>query len=371
MGSKKNISFSELRNGKAIIVDFWGKWCRPCIEAMPHLDSLKRMFKGQLEVLAINEGDSEKEVQKFIRNNPKLKDLSILFATDSASYLHKAFLETNVYPSEVWVDSSGIVRAKMSANGVTVEDVRELVSKGTVSGKYNITPLKVNESKGPFPTFDTGFIYRSVFEKAKLNVRPASYLLPDKYSRLKRVYFSRASIKDLYLFAAFSYTVPHSQKGRFILEVNDSIRYRKPKIGSEEWIRSGYKTFADWELENTYIYELILPQPVDEMQLLREYMLNDLNRFFNIKGTIELRKRPCFQIVNKTEASKQLTSTNRESKWAMDSIINGEVQSMITGFQNKTLDEIADKLSFYSRDMPFVMQPLIQQPLIWSVLFQC
>lgn len=46
------LSLSELR-GKAVIVDFWATWCRPCRIAMPHLQELSEKYAERLVVVGI------------------------------------------------------------------------------------------------------------------------------------------------------------------------------------------------------------------------------------------------------------------------------------------------------------------------------
>jgi thiol-disulfide isomerase/thioredoxin len=347
----KHVKLSQINRGKFLIIDFWGIWCKPCVEGLPRLDSLKRVFKDQLEVIAINSGDSEKAIDKFLKGNERLKNLSILIATDTGNSLKKD-LSIEMYPSEFWIDTARILRGKMDGKDLSYENVHAFISEGAVPGKYNIVPLKVNVTKGPFPTNDTGFLYRSFLEKANMNVKAAYYTGASE--NIKRVYFSKASIQDLYFFAAFGYSIPRSQKSRFVLETPDSIRYIRPKVSDPAFLTAGYKSLTDWEREHSYIYELILPKPVRKDSILNLYMLEDLNRFFDVRGSIEYRDMPCYLIVNKTEESKHLSSSGGASKWIINqSSANGITATKIIGIQNKTLNDFAEKLCSIDTSMPF------------------
>ncbi len=70
-GQNKNINlnFSNLKD-KVVIINFWASWCKPCLEELPSLVSLKnKIDSDKLEILAINTDEDEqvKAVSKIIR----------------------------------------------------------------------------------------------------------------------------------------------------------------------------------------------------------------------------------------------------------------------------------------------------------------
>ena len=46
-------TLSELQ-GRYVLLDFWGKGCAPCIEALPELGMLADMYKDKLSVVSIS-----------------------------------------------------------------------------------------------------------------------------------------------------------------------------------------------------------------------------------------------------------------------------------------------------------------------------
>ena len=58
------------RLGKYTIINFWALWCAPCEAEMPALGNLqKELSKYDIEVIAINLGDSVKTIRRFLKTD--------------------------------------------------------------------------------------------------------------------------------------------------------------------------------------------------------------------------------------------------------------------------------------------------------------
>lgn len=52
--------------GKVVMVNFWATWCTPCRAEMPSMERLKQYFQtSDLVILAVNLGDSKREISRF------------------------------------------------------------------------------------------------------------------------------------------------------------------------------------------------------------------------------------------------------------------------------------------------------------------
>lgn len=51
--------------GKGVFLNFWGTWCEPCKKEMPHMEKLAKEYGGQVEILAVNVGESSFQVTSF------------------------------------------------------------------------------------------------------------------------------------------------------------------------------------------------------------------------------------------------------------------------------------------------------------------
>lgn len=88
---------------KYIFVEFWGTWCKGCLQILPRLKSYYNEYSDKLCVIYLNSKDSEEDAIKFLQEN----NLSWIngFATEEIR-LH--FLQ-NAYPYGVLFDKSGKV----------------------------------------------------------------------------------------------------------------------------------------------------------------------------------------------------------------------------------------------------------------------
>jgi len=81
-------SFStESVRGKIVLIQFWATWCPYCKSDAPAVDKLLREFKEQnLEVLAVNMGESKRTIAKFLTQNPRACKIVMLEDTNLAAW---------------------------------------------------------------------------------------------------------------------------------------------------------------------------------------------------------------------------------------------------------------------------------------------
>jgi len=65
--------------GKVVILDFWASWCGPCKRQIPVLDRFYGSLKSRdcLVVIAINLGESQDKVERFLARYPMSYDVML------------------------------------------------------------------------------------------------------------------------------------------------------------------------------------------------------------------------------------------------------------------------------------------------------
>jgi thiol-disulfide isomerase/thioredoxin len=62
----KMVPLSAYR-GKVVLLNFWASWCPPCVEEMPSMDRLQRLFPKDLVVLAISSDNAWSDILDFFK----------------------------------------------------------------------------------------------------------------------------------------------------------------------------------------------------------------------------------------------------------------------------------------------------------------
>lgn len=101
--------FSE-HEGKLVLLDFWGTWCPPCIQSLPHIAELHRRYGSRgLEVIGIayEEGSREEQVERiqFVRQRQGVSYKLLLGAGEDCPVLTK--LGVQKFPTLILLDSRG------------------------------------------------------------------------------------------------------------------------------------------------------------------------------------------------------------------------------------------------------------------------
>lgn len=114
-----SFQLSQLK-GKGVLINFWGTWCPPCREEMPALQQAAQEFKARnVEVIAVNVGESEVPVTSYLRAN-EIAALPVAF--DQTKEISRSY-QVGPLPTSFFIKPDGTLYEKIEG-GMTLEKIR-------------------------------------------------------------------------------------------------------------------------------------------------------------------------------------------------------------------------------------------------------
>jgi peroxiredoxin len=124
----RDLSGNEVRladlEGKVVLLNFWGIWCKSCRQEIPHLVALDRDYREKgLVVLGADYGDSPEDLAAFT------EELSMTYPVLLGDDLAAAY-DVLVYPTSVVIDRQGQVRLRVEGyREESFEEMKSLVKQ--------------------------------------------------------------------------------------------------------------------------------------------------------------------------------------------------------------------------------------------------
>jgi thiol-disulfide isomerase/thioredoxin len=137
--------------GKAVILNFWTKSCRPCLEEMPSIAGLAKAIAPhpELALLTVSTDDSLEDARDTLRAVLG-GDPPFVVMIDPDSKVVSGKFGTKLYPETWFIDEAGVIRAR-------VDGGREWTAALTIDLLHSLNaPVKCaiafkdHEAQGPF-----------------------------------------------------------------------------------------------------------------------------------------------------------------------------------------------------------------------------
>lgn len=105
----QEITLSEFR-GDVVLIEFWGSWCKPCKQSMPHINAFWETYHDQgFVVLAISTDAAAEDPVTYLAANG-FTGLICIWEPGGKKTRIKQLYEVDWIPRSVVVDKTGIVR---------------------------------------------------------------------------------------------------------------------------------------------------------------------------------------------------------------------------------------------------------------------
>jgi thiol-disulfide isomerase/thioredoxin len=114
--------------GKVVLLDFWGKWCGPCVAKLPLSEQLYEKHKSQgLVVIGVHSASDHEALDEFL----KKKAVTFPVVIDSGKTATRYFIE--FWPTYFLIDRSGKPVSGFTSDPPTAERIAELLG-GSAKG---------------------------------------------------------------------------------------------------------------------------------------------------------------------------------------------------------------------------------------------
>ncbi len=95
--------------GKVVYIDFWGSWCKPCMEQMSHSTKLQEQFKGKDIVFLFIDFYDTKEKWLSTISNRKLGGIHVKAEKKDETYFNSVFGIGQGFPRYALINKEGVL----------------------------------------------------------------------------------------------------------------------------------------------------------------------------------------------------------------------------------------------------------------------
>ena len=138
----KKVRLSDYR-GEVVILNFWTKTCRPCLEELPSLGDLAKVLKRQkgIQLVTICTDDTAAEAKETLKSVMG-GDVPFEVLMDPDSKVVADKYGTTLYPETWFIDPNGVIRARIDgqrdwATALTIDLAKSLASPQTCDISFN------------------------------------------------------------------------------------------------------------------------------------------------------------------------------------------------------------------------------------------
>lgn len=298
--AKAKLALSDLR-GKYVIIDFWGTFCVPCINDIPKIEQIQKRFGDSLQVLMVATDGWERAKQFYDTRKKGNKPMYLPCAISRNTVKYFQIREVSTY---VWIDDQGYIKGITDDTQLTDRNVADFVRGKKVQFRQKGKEVIIDRKKLLVATAkemdSNSVLYYSALTRNLKGVRSGYF--PVVKGRAS-VNVTNMPVSNLYQIAFGDSTgaVPFNRT------VVESAHPEKIALPDGE-------DFEAWSVDNTYCYELTVPQ--ERQKDILEIMKEELHRIFGLNVFREYRTKQCL-ILKQEKEPAFFTAGNDTPKLAM------------------------------------------------------
>lgn len=267
-------------SSKIVILDFWATWCGPCIQSLPHIDSLQKEFPEDIKVFTVNQSDSRERIDRFLRKRP----LGLPIVRDT-SYALRKYFPHRVIPHTVVIGKDGKVAAITYPEEVTSGLIRELMKQNTVSLDVKKESMAFDPALPLLGDGSSEFLFVvNRFMPGNSSLSNTTY--PNTVYENRRILMSNLDLKSIY---RIGYRVPSIEE--IAIQVKDPSKF-------------------EWKEANQFSVDLIVPDSLGSKRF--EILQSYLNLYFPYKVEAEKKLTRVKLLRRKAGVAFVLKDTGKE-----------------------------------------------------------
>lgn len=116
----KGTPTEDFSGNKLYILEFWATWCKPCIEAMPHLSELAQKYSEKMKVIAVNVSERSgnepyesvlPKVEEFVSKNKENMKFDVMVDNNNRDMSNNWLRKGNIVgiPATIIIKDSKII----------------------------------------------------------------------------------------------------------------------------------------------------------------------------------------------------------------------------------------------------------------------
>ncbi len=300
-------------NGKLIIIDFWNRWCKTCIEDFPKMESLQEEFGDKIKILLVTT-DNDSQIRKLFEKvrKPALPIIS------QDTVFNSMFPHVSV-PHHVWIDKDGVVKFITDGYNATSKNISNALNGVNFTLNFKNDDVEIDE-KGEIWKEGQGKLQKYITNYSlgtnKIDEYGKSSYSFQRDTISNTIGFKFINIPLLTIYKiAFGYSMLYQESA---FSHNNRVIFDLPGAEKPFLYPLNTDSISDWEKRNLVCYES--QWQMSNTNAAYQYLQNDINRFFPLEVKVEEREIECYLIKQYGYTALQRPSSKIKSFEFSDSV---------------------------------------------------